>query len=157
MSDSNRKRESPNEAEAPSETTPRGDGETPAREALDAAQGDVAEAVPAARKPRRQRHRKRAAEVQYDAQGRERPRFLLGFPRDPELDELVRAFEGGNYARVRRDAPRLAERTTDARVRAAARELRRRIDPDPALRYVLLTALALLAVLVYWAYGHSGH
>jgi hypothetical protein len=156
MSDSNPKSEPRETADTPSDPTPRGDAEPGTGSLEPSDEGTQAEAAPAAPK-RRRRRQKGGSEGQLDAQGRERPQFILGFPEDPELDSLVRAFEAGNYARVRREAPELARRTTDARVRAAARELRRRIDPDPALRYVLLTTLALLAVLVYWAYGHSGH
>jgi hypothetical protein len=82
-----------------------------------------------------------------DEYGRERPRFVLSFPSNPELDELVRAFERGNYAHVRREAPALAARTTDEEVREAALELRRRLDPDPLLGYLLGVAVALLVFL----------
>ena len=156
MSDRKQKRESPEEANPPREPTPRGDADAEDR-SLDEVVGDGEQAAPSAPPRARRRRRKRARDAEYDAQGHERPRFLLHFPDDPELAALVRAFEAGNYARVRREAPVLAQRTKDARVRAAARELRRRIDPDPVLRYVLLTAFALLAVLIWWAYGHSVH
>ncbi len=91
-------------------------------------------------------------EVPLNADGRERPRFLLEFPADPELQRLVRAFEAGNYHTVREDAPKLAERTEDPIVRAAARELRRRIDPDPLLKYLLWIALALFVFVVWYTY-----
>jgi len=156
MSDREPKRESPAETNPPSEPTPRGDTDTQDRSMDDVAHNAKKAAPPARLRPRRKR-RKRARGAQSDAHGPQRPRFLEGFPDDPDLVELVRAFETGNYARVRREAPTLAQRTSDARVRAAARELRRRIDPDPALRYVLLAALGLLMVLVYWAYGHAVH
>src|SRR3954462_5185578 len=84
-----------------------------------------------------------------NADGRERPRFLLEFPADPELQRLVRAFEAGNYQAVREGAPKLAEQSEDAIVRAAARELRRRIDPDPLMKYLLWVAIALF-VFVVW-------
>jgi hypothetical protein len=148
MSDSEPKRESSEEPLSPSEPTPGGDGETEDG----SVSRDVGDAL-ASEPPQGRRRRKRAL----DARGLERPQFLSGFPDDPELAGLVRAFEAGNYARVRQEAPGLAQRTTDARVRAAARELRRRIDPDPALRYILIAALVLLAVLVWWAYGFSVH
>jgi hypothetical protein len=93
-------------------------------------------------------------EVALDAQGRERPRFLLGFPEHPELQRLARAFEAGNYALVRAEAEGLAERAESRAVRDAALELRRRIEPDPLAKYLLaLTALLLLS-LAYWAYHH---
>lgn len=88
--------------------------------------------------------------------GWERPAFAKNFPRDEELDELVRAFEEGNYARVRAEAPRLAERATSPEVSQAARELRKRLDPDP-LAYVLLgLTTALLTFLSGWFLWH-GH
>lgn len=91
-------------------------------------------------------------DVPLRADGRERPRFLLEFPDDPELQQLVRAFEAGNYAAVRTGAPRLAAATEDPIVRAAARELRRRIDPDPLLKYLLWVALALFVFVVWHTY-----
>ncbi|MES1173763.1 MAG: hypothetical protein ABUL62_05490 [Myxococcales bacterium] len=93
-----------------------------------------------------------APEVPLNADGRERPRFLLEFPADPELQRLVRAFEAGNYQLVREGAPTLAERTEDPIVRAAARELRRRIDPDPLMKYLLWVALALFVFVVWHTY-----
>jgi hypothetical protein len=86
------------------------------------------------------------------ADGRERPRFLLAFPKDPELQELVQAFETGNYQLVRQGAPKLAAKTEDPIVRAAARELRRRIDPDPLMKYLLWVALGLFVFVVWYTY-----
>jgi hypothetical protein len=84
-----------------------------------------------------------------------RPAFASSFPPDPELDRLVRAFARGDYNTVRIEAPRLAERATDASVRRAALELRRRIDPDPLQLYLLLLTGLLLAFLTIWFYGHK--
>jgi len=89
--------------------------------------------------------------------GMERPRFLLDFPEDPELERLITAFEAGNFARVRRDALRLAESTADPAVKEAALELRRRIDPDPLAKYLLAISFVLLAVLTIWAYARGSH
>ncbi|HXK19603.1 MAG TPA: hypothetical protein VNG33_17455 [Polyangiaceae bacterium] len=89
-----------------------------------------------------------------DATGRERPRFLLAFPQDPELMRLSAAFEAGNYALVREQAETLAERTESRAVRDAALELRRRIDPDPLAKYLLALTAALLLSLAYFAYHH---
>ncbi len=89
-----------------------------------------------------------------DAAGRERPRFLLSFPSDPELARLAAAFEAGNYALVRAEAEGLAERTQSPAVRAAALELRRRIGPDPLAKYLLALTAALLLFLTWFAYGH---
>ena len=89
-----------------------------------------------------------------DAAGRERPRFLLGFPKDPDLARLAAAFEAGNYALVRAEAEALAERTDNRAVRDAALELRRRIAPDPLAKYLLGLTAALLLSLAYFAYHH---
>jgi hypothetical protein len=90
-----------------------------------------------------------------DANGRERPRFLLRFPLDPELDRLVAAFEAGNYAEVRRAAPELAERAELPEVRRAADELLRRIEPDQLLKLYLAVAVALLLAVASYAYLSS--
>jgi hypothetical protein len=92
-----------------------------------------------------------------NAAGRERPRFLLKFPDDPELQRLARAFEAGNYQAVREGASKLAEATEDPIVRAAARELRRRIDPDPLMKYLLWVAVALFVFVVWYTYQGQSH
>jgi hypothetical protein len=86
----------------------------------------------------------------------ERPAFARDFPEDPELDALVRAFDGGDYRKVREDAPKLAAKTEDDKVRAAANELLRRIEPDPLARVILLGTLALLVALSAWWMAHDG-
>jgi len=91
------------------------------------------------------------------ADGRERPRFLLEFPNDPELQRLVRAFEAGNYQAVRSGAAKLASVSEDPIVRAAARELRRRIDPDPLMKYLLWVAIALFVFVVWHTYQDQTH
>jgi len=59
-----------------------------------------------------------------NAEGRERPRFLLEFPSDPALQQLVRAFEAGDYQAVRKGALALVESTvTDIRIQQATRNL----------------------------------
>ncbi len=84
------------------------------------------------------------------------PAFARAWPRDATLDALVAAFEAGDYARVRREAPDLARQTEDDAVRRAARELRRRLDPDPVAVYMLMAAAALLVFLASW-YGLHPH
>jgi hypothetical protein len=91
-----------------------------------------------------------------DEQGRERPAFLLDFPEDPELGRLVDAYDRGDYRLVRREAEPVAEAASNPAVRRAARELRRRIDPDPLARYLLFVAVGLLAFLVFWTYFLRG-
>lgn len=105
--------------------------------------GSQSEPSPAARRPA------------LDADGRERPHFLLDFPDDPELEQLIAAFEAGNYAFVRERAPDVAERTQNDEVRDAALELRRRIDPDPLIKYLLLISVVLLVFLTAYAYRHG--
>jgi hypothetical protein len=83
------------------------------------------------------------------------PRFATTFPADPELDALVDAFQRGDYAAVREGAPRLAERTTDEDVRAAARTLEERISPDPLGKTLILVAAALLLFLAWWYLAHA--
>jgi hypothetical protein len=93
-------------------------------------------------------------EVALDQSGRERPRFLLGFPQHPDLQRLSAAFEAGNYALVRDEAEALAERAESPAVRDAALELRRRIEPDPLAKYLLALTGALLLFLAWFAYHH---
>lgn len=87
-----------------------------------------------------------------NAAGEERPLFLLEFPADAELEALIAAFEAGNFAQVRSEAPRLASRTTDDAVRRAALELRSRTEPDPLLLALLGMCIALFVFLVIWVY-----
>ncbi|MFO0614385.1 MAG: hypothetical protein U0414_17490 [Polyangiaceae bacterium] len=83
-------------------------------------------------------------------------RFLRTFPKDPALGELVAAFERGDYAFVRTEAPALARATKNEEVRRAALELRRRIDPDRLSLLLIAFAFALLVVLslYYWTHKH---
>jgi hypothetical protein len=92
-----------------------------------------------------------------NTEGRERPRFLLEFPDDPELQRLARAFEAGNYEAVREGAGKLAESATDPIVSAAAKELRRRIEPDPLMKYLLWVAVALFVFVVWYTYQGQSH
>jgi hypothetical protein len=87
-----------------------------------------------------------------DAQGRDRPAFLLRFPEDPELEPLISAFEVGNYAKVREQAPRLVERSESLEVKAAAAELLRRIEPDPLVKMLLAVAIGLFFAVVGFVY-----
>ena len=84
----------------------------------------------------------------------ERPPFARAWPRDEELEALLAAFSRGNHALVRDRAPELAKRTGDPRVRDAALDLRRRIDPDPLSALLLLVAIGLLVVLASHYLGH---
>lgn len=104
-------------------------------------QPDEPEAEPPARRPASKRR----------APPPTRPPFLEAFPAHPALDALVRAFEDGNYGKVRREAPDLA-RAEDIpeEVRAAATELRRRVGTDPIAVWLLGLTLVLLAVVSAW-------
>jgi hypothetical protein len=90
-----------------------------------------------------------------DAEGRERPTFVLTFPADPALDYAVKAFELGDYATVRTEAGKLAEHPNEA-VRAAAGELLRRVEPDPLVKVLLAMAVLLFLVVTFWAYRTHG-
>ena len=150
--------EKPETAAADDTAPPADDTAPPAAEAATAA--ETAPAEPEAGAKKRKRRRKKVEETPLRAslspEGRERPAFLLGFPEDPELERVMRAFELGNYAFVRQAAPALAEKTTDAKVRAAAEELARRIEPDPLVKVLLGLAVALLVLLTFWAYKTHG-
>jgi hypothetical protein len=87
-----------------------------------------------------------------DKDGRERPRFIFSYPKDPELDRLVAAFERGDYRTVHQAAPRLAESATDPAVKDAARDLFQRIQPDPLVRWFWVIAVAVFTFLVVWSY-----
>ena len=90
-------------------------------------------------------------------EGWERPGFVLDFPKDPELERLVRAFELGNYAFVRESGKKLAESASDAAVRRAAGELVRRIEPDPLVKILFAMSVALFVFMVFYAYRSHGH
>ena len=84
-----------------------------------------------------------------------RPKFTESFPKDAELDRLVDAFTRGNHRLVRDEAEALAKRANDPAVAAAARELRRRLDPDPIAYVLLATTAILLVALTLWAIRQS--
>lgn len=84
-----------------------------------------------------------------------RPAFARDFPREPRLDALVAAFEAGDFARVRSDAPALAADANDPAVKRAAELLRARIEPDPLARALLVITGALLIALSAWWIAHD--
>lgn len=85
------------------------------------------------------------------------PPFLQDRPAEPALEALVQAFLAGDFARVRKEAPALAEEADDVKVRNLARELRRRIDPDPLMKYLLAISISLLVFLVAYFYAFDPH
>ena len=152
------------EAAPPGEPAPAAESESAPAPEPEAAPTADADAAPAAEtetaQKKRKRKRKKVEEgplrASLSPDGRERPAFLLGFPEDPELERVMQAFELGNYAFVRKAAPELAEKTTDPKVRAAAEELARRIEPDPLVKVLLGLAVGLLVLLTFWAYKTHG-
>lgn len=113
---------------------------------------------PAKRKRKRRRAKQQPAEspplrATEDRFGNARAEFLLRFPQNAELEALIEAFEAGNYARVREEAPRLADKTEDQEVRLAAEDLARRIEPDPLIKVFLALALVLFLAIVATTYG----
>jgi hypothetical protein len=124
---------------------------------------EVEKSEPEEGRPRRKRRKRAEAEAVEETTAAEEkrpevPAFARTFPREPRLDALVAAFEAGDYARVRREAPALDQDSEPAEVRAAARELRRRLDPDPLAAYLLGIAALLLTFLAgwYWLHPHAG-
>jgi hypothetical protein len=72
---------------------------------------------------------------------------------NPELDALARAFEAGNFARVREGVPRLLASSADPEVKRAAQDLLARTRPDPlAGLFVALTAVLLAALSAWWIF-----
>jgi hypothetical protein len=64
----------------------------------------------------------------------------------------VEAFERGDYAWVSKAGRELANSAPTKKVRAAARELLRRIEPEPTMVHLLFGAGALLGFLILWVY-----
>lgn len=82
------------------------------------------------------------------------PLFARTYPDDPALRSLVQAFVQGNYAKIHAESEALAKRSEDPRIAAAARDLRRRIEPDPLALWMLGGMALLLLFLVFWFYTH---
>jgi hypothetical protein len=126
--------------------------------------GDASEAP---KKKKKKKKKKRAPEEEakdegpagpvLGPEGWERPQFVLDFPKEPELDRLVRAFELGNYAFVRDNGKKLAESASDEGVRRAAAELLRRVDPDPLVKILFAMSIGLFLFMVFYAYRSHGH
>jgi hypothetical protein len=124
------------------------------------------EAAPAPARPKKKKRRRAEADVEpaTDTEvvavrkaARDQPQiptFARGFPADPALDALVAAFEQGDYARVRREAPALVQSTDSVAVRKAARELLKRLEPDPIAVYLLAGGALLLTFLAFWYWTH---
>ena len=87
--------------------------------------------------------------------GDSRPLFARQYPRAPAIDRLLQAFARGDYATVRLEAPKVAAGATDPQVAAAARDLQKRIRPDPAALYLMGLTLVLLVFLGAWFFLHK--
>jgi hypothetical protein len=86
-----------------------------------------------------------------------RPLFARTYPRHADLDALVEAFERGNYAHVRQEAPALAGRAEDPAVKLAAEDLFKRIQPDFVSKTLLVIAALLLVFFAYHYLGGHAH
>ena len=166
------------DGEKPADQAPDAKKSDPPSDANDAAEASKSEsssdsstvsadATEAPKKKKKKKKTKRAVEEEakdeepagpvLGPEGWERPGFVLDFPKDAELDRLVRAFELGNYAFVRDKAKKLAESASDESVRRAASELLRRIDPDPLVKILFAMSLGLFLFMVFYAYRSHGH
>ena len=121
-----------------------------------ASEDDERTPPPRASKPKKKK-KKTTKREPLDAAGRERPRFLLDFPKDPELEKLIAAFESGDYATTLTGARALADKSKKRRVREAAMELVHRTQPDPLMKYLLLASVVLLVFLTLHSYFSRGH
>ena len=88
--------------------------------------------------------------------GAPRPPFAADFPRDPELDGLVAAFEAGDFARVKEGVPRILASPADDAVKTAAKALLARTRPDPLATLLLAISAVLLVLLSAWWMTHDG-
>lgn len=128
-----------------------------------ASRGESPSEERAARRPARRKKKRRGPPQGFKRDeltpdGRERPRFLLEFPDDAGLNQVIAAFEAGNYAEVRSLVPQLLEESESEAVREALLEIRRRIEPDPLMKYLLLASIGLLLALSWYVYAqHGGH
>jgi|SRR6185503_15554996 len=156
------------DGEKPADVAPEAkatDGEPEKGDAPKASSGEVSSEP----KKKKKKKKKRAAEAKGESpeeksggpvlgpEGWERPSFVLDFPKDPELDRVVRAFELGNYAFVREHAKKLVGSASDEGVKSAAGELLRRIEPDPLVKILFLMSVGLFLFMVFYAYRSHGH
>lgn len=84
------------------------------------------------------------------------PGFLESFPREPSLDELVRAFLAGNYRRVRAEAPAVITRAREAGnelLAQKAEELVARTNPGPWTAYVYGLVVLLVLGVSWFVYA----
>lgn len=79
------------------------------------------------------------------------PSFAGDYPDDPELRDIARAYERGDFRGVRAEGAKLLSKNPSPEVAAAARDLVSRTKPDTlSVAIVAMTALLLLALSSYW-------
>jgi hypothetical protein len=84
-----------------------------------------------------------------------RPPFAAGYPDDARLDRALELLRVGNYRAMRALVEPLTLGDGEPAVAAAARDLVRRISPDP-IAFVLLGVTALLLLtLTLWSLHES--
>lgn len=103
---------------------------------------------------RRKKKKKRNKRVEAAAND-DRPPFARAYPRHERLDELVAAFDRGDFSRVRAEAPALMDGEEDEPVKRAATDLRRRIDPAPTSIFLWALGVALLVFLYGFYVSHA--
>ena len=106
------------------------------------------------KKRRRKKRKKKRSEAPVGKRD-DRPPFARSYPRHDGLDELVFAFERGDFGLVREKAPALIDGDADEAVKRAATDLRRRIDPAPTSVYLWALGVALLVFLYGFYVSHS--
>ena len=79
--------------------------------------------------------------------------FLSRLPDHPDVQELARLFEAGNYAQLRQRAAQVT--SSDAEVHRAIAELYRRTQPAPLLLWLVLLSGVLLIAVTIFALGHT--
>lgn len=88
-----------------------------------------------------------------DRDGRVRPIIVSQYPAsDERLNALVRAFETGDFRKLRVDAKTLLEASPEPEVRRATEDLLRRITPHPLILLFLAAAIALFVTMTIWVY-----
>jgi hypothetical protein len=88
-----------------------------------------------------------------------RPPFARTFPRVAAIETLLNAYVAGDFAYVREHAPLVAaDNSEDEAVVAAARDLRRRIEPHPTATILWGLGVALLVMLFgYYLMASHNH
>lgn len=115
--------------------------------AEDAPREDAPRDDAAAPKKKKKQHKK-ARRAESDAKKKPEPPPGAGTPEGDKLREALRAFDVGDYARVRARTKELAS-AEDPKVREAAADLASRIAVDPVQVVVMLACAAVLVAIAY--------